>query len=279
MNRRIAASLFAAAAMMLSGEIARAEDRTISEAFAAGDPASHITVDHTIWAGLLSRYVETAPDGIDRFDYAHVTPADRALLKSYLNALQSVVPAHLNPTEQHAYWIDFYNALTVEVILVHYPVKSILDISSGYLSFGPWDMELVTVAGRKLSLNNIEHDILRADWHDPRVHYALNCASLGCPNLQPVPYTGHGLDAQLDAAARAFVNHPRGAAVRHGRLIVSKIYQWYAKDFGGTNEAIIAHIRRYAAPKLAAQLAQISHIEKYQYDWTLNAPGTKFTAP
>lgn len=279
MNRRIAASLFAAAAMMLSGEIARAADRAISEAFAASDPASRIVVDHTAWAGLLSRYVKTAPDGIDRFDYAHVTPADKALLKSYLKALQGVDPARLNPSEQHAYWIDFYNALTVETILEHYPVKSILDISSGFLSFGPWDMELVTAAGRKLSLNNIEHDILRADWHDPRVHYTLNCASLGCPNLQPVPYTGHDLDAQLDAAARAFVNHPRGAAVRHGRLIVSKIYQWYAKDFGGTNEAIIAHIRRYAAPGLADGLAQVSHIARYQYDWTLNAPGTHFTAP
>lgn len=279
MNRRIAASLFAAGAMLLSGGIARAEDRVISETFAASDPTSHIVVNHAVWAQLLTRYVKMAPDGIDRFDYAHVTLADRALLKSYLNALQSVDPARLSASEQHAYWIDFYNALTVETILDRYPVKSILDISSGFLSFGPWDMELATVAGRKLSLNNIEHDILRADWHDPRVHYTLNCASLGCPNLQPVPYTGHDLDAQLDAAARAFVNHPRGAAVRHGRLIVSKIYRWYAKDFGGTNEAIVAHLSRYAAPDLAAQLVQVSHIARYQYDWTLNAPGTQFTAP
>lgn len=279
MGRSVAASLLAIVAVVFTGEIARAQDRAVSEAFAANDPASRVAVDHTVWVQILGRYVQTAPDGINRFDYVHVTKADRTLLKSYLKTLQSIDPLHLDAAEQHAYWIDFYNALTVDVILDHYPVKSILDISSGLFSFGPWDMKLVTVDGRRLSLNNIEHDILRADWHDPRVHYALNCASLGCPNLQPVPYTGRDLDAQLDAAARAFVNHPRGVAIRHGRLTVSKIYQWYAKDFGGTNKAIVAHIRRYAAPALAAQLAQISHIQKYQYDWTLNAPGTTFTPP
>jgi hypothetical protein len=248
--------------------------------FAAENPQSLITIDHTAWGEILSRYLIVNPISINRFDYRRITPADRAKLQSYLARLQTVNPATLAAAEQHAYWINFYNSLTVEVILEHYPVQSIRDISSGWFKPGPWDLKLVTVKGQKLSLNNIEHDILRKYWKEPRVHYALNCASLGCPDLAVRSYSGSALDAELDAAARAFVNHPRGVYLKNDRLILSSIYDWYRKDFnGGTDGAIIASVRKYADPQLAVQLGHQSLISGYQYDWRLNAPGANFDVP
>ncbi len=255
-----------------------AYDKAVSVAFARSDPTSHTVVDHTAWARVLARRLQAAADGINRFDYAKASQSDKIELAAYLIELQRVSPAGLNASEQHAYWINFYNALTVKVILEHYPVRSIRDISSGLLSFGPWDLELASVDGHKLTLHNVEDDILRANWRDPRVHYALNCASLGCPNLQPVPYSGAHLDAEVDAASRAFINHPRGVELRGGRLSVSKIYRWYAEDFGGSDTAILAHLRKYASPALAARLAGVSSIDSYQYDWRLNAPGILFAS-
>ena len=132
--------------------------------FAVANPQSQITIDHTIWGEILSRYLIVNPIVINRFDYRRVTSADRTRLQSYIALLQAVNPATLAAAEQHAYWINFYNSLTVEVILEHYPVQSIRDISSGWFKPGPWDLKLVTVKGKRLSLNNIELDILRKYW-------------------------------------------------------------------------------------------------------------------
>jgi hypothetical protein len=255
----------------------RAADLSI---FAAASPQSQTVVDHTAWGEILGRYVQAKSGYINRFDYARVTAADRAKLQSYLARLQEVDPAALAPAEQHAYWINFYNALTIEIILKKYPVGSIRDISSGWFSFGPWDLMLVTVKGQKLSLNNIEHGILRKFWKDSRVHYALNCASMGCPDLAATPYSSRSLDAALNKAARAFVNHPRGVSLLNGRLILSSIYDWYRNDFdGGSDKAVIASIRKYAEPQLSALLLKASRIDGYQYDWRLNAPGAHFELP
>ena len=268
-----------AASLLLGGPAAIAQDADIAHAFAAATPESRIVIDHAEWAALLGRYLHADPGGINRFAYGAVTPADHARLKTYIARLQTISPRALNAHEQHAFWINLYNALTIEVVLDHYPVKSIRDISSGWFTFGPWDLPLATVAGRSLTLNNIEHDILRKNWRDPRVHYALNCASLGCPNLAPLPYSGGSLDRELDTAAHAFVNHPRAVWLRNGRLVLSNIYNWYAKDFGdGSYAAVIAHIRHYADATLAAQLTRQATMSAYQYDWQLNAPGTQFEA-
>jgi hypothetical protein len=133
--------------------------------------------------------------------------------------------------------------------------------------------KLVAVRGERLSLDDIEHRILRPLWRDPRIHYVVNCASLGCPDVPPVPLTGVNAENLLEAAARAYINHPRGAAVRDGRLEVSNIYRWYRADFGGSEASVIAHLRRYAAPALADQLQGISAIDRYRYDWALNDAG------
>ncbi|MCZ6729312.1 MAG: DUF547 domain-containing protein, partial [SAR324 cluster bacterium] len=104
----------------------------------------------------------------------------------------------------------------------------------------------------------------------PRIHYALNCAAVGCPNLQPVPFTAENSDPLLESAARQFINDPRGAHVRDGRLTVSKIYNWFAADFGGSEAGVIAHIFPYAAPALRAALQEARGIDRYEYDWRLN---------
>lgn len=226
---------------------------------------------NAIWGSLLKTYVSTPPDGINRFDYKHVSGTDRKRLASYLDQIQMLDPSKMPDEEQKAYWINLYNALTVKLVLDHYPVKSIRDIRSGFFSIGPWNKELAHVGEKPLSLNNIEHDILRKRWKDNRIHYALNCASLGCPNLQPEPFTAHRLNEQLDHAASAYVNSPRGANIRNGKLTVSSIYDWYAEDFGTSDKSVIAHIASYSTAARAAQLNKMSDIYTYQYDWSLNA--------
>jgi hypothetical protein len=129
----------------------------------------------------------------------------------------------------------------------------------------------VSVEGRQLSLDDIEHGIMRPTFADPRVHYAVNCAAIGCPNLAPRAWRAETLDRDLDGAARAFINHPRGVMGRpDGSLRVSSIYKWFKEDFGGTDAGIIAHLRRYAGPVLLAKLTADARIFDDHYDWALN---------
>ena len=143
-------------------------------------------------------------------------------------------------------------------------------ISPGLFADGPWGAKLITVEGEQVSLDDIEHRILRPIWRDPRVHYAVNCASLGCPDLHARAWIAEGLDASLDAAARTYVNHPRGARVEDGRLIVSSIYDWFEEDFGGSDAGVIAHLKTFAAPPLAQALSSITRVSDDRYDWRLN---------
>jgi len=234
-------------------------------------PGSARTAAHDDWAGFLAAYRVVGADGIARLRYAAVAPADRARLDAYVAGLAAQPVDALDRPEQMAFWLNLYNALTVRTVLRHYPVASIRDIriSPGLFSVGPWGRKLVAVAGEEVSLDDIEHRILRPLWRDPRVHYGLNCASLGCPDLPARPFAGADVDAMLEAAARTYVNHPRGAAVEGGRLFVSSIYDWFADDFA-TDGGVLAHLHRHAAPALAGALAQAGRIEGDRYDWRLN---------
>ena len=238
----------------------------------AHDPAASTRIDHGAWAGFLDRYVEVGADGINRVAYGQVTPEDRAILDGYVDALALAPVSSLSRPEQMAFWINLYNALTVQLVLDRYPVDSIrdIDISPGLFSDGPWGKKLVATEGERLSLDDIEHRILRPIGQDPRVHYAVNCASLGCPNLQPEPFRADRLEEQLEHAARSYVNHPRGVAIVEDELVVSSIYEWFKEDFGGTDQGVIAHLRRHAAPDLAAALARFTALDDDRYDWRLN---------
>lgn len=198
-------------------------------------------------------------------------PADRSALDGYLKRLSTVPVNQLARPEQLAFWINLYNARTVALVLDRYPVNSIRDIKFKLFALGPWSERLLEVAGRKLSLNDIEHGIIRPLWRDPRIHYALNCAALGCPDLRKSAYSGADIEAALEEAARDYVNDPRGMRFDdRGRLTVSKIYLWYEEDFGRSVDGVLAHLRRYADPGLAARLHGRERVDDYAYDWSLN---------
>jgi len=225
--------------------------------WAINQPGSNIAVDHSIWNCFLSRYVITDNGGLNRLRYRSVTGSDRHALQRYLQQLQSTDVRSLNKNEQLAFWLNFYNAQTVETVLARYPVRSIRQIKTNPLDvMGPFDDPAVTVLGQTLSLSDIENKIVRANWDDPRIHYALNCASYGCPNLARTAWQAYDLDARLNHAATSFINSGRAVKVGPlgGTVAVSKIFKWYKDDFGGSDEAVLAHIRQYAFPQLSARL-------------------------
>ncbi len=245
-------------------------------AFAQSSDQSSLTVDNTAWNTFLERYVAAEDDGVARVRYGAVTQEDRKGLDGYVAMLEATDPTLLSSDEQLSYWINLYNAVTIALILDHYPLTSIRKIKSGPFDFdGPWDDKLVTVRGEALSLNDIEHAIIRAVFNEPRIHYAVNCASIGCPDLRPQAYDGASVDRALDEQARAYVNHPRGVSVdQKGRVTASKIYAWFREDFGETEENILNHIRLYADPALGEALEGAEEIRRYEYDWSLNDAST-----
>lgn len=244
-------------------------DSGLAQYWSRSNQTSEISIDHGTWSQLLATYIDEK-QGLNHFRYSQVTPADRDALKSYLERLQSVIVTELSERQQYAYWINLYNALTIKEILDHYPVNSIRDISYSLFSRGPWKEKLVTVEGMKLSLDDIEHEILRPVFQDNRIHYAVNCASIGCPNLQATAFTADNLDDLLDVAAKQYVNHPRGVTIDGDKLTASSIFDWYAKDFGDSDKQIIEHFIQYADTGLAQELDAFRKINRYEYDWRLN---------
>ena len=229
-------------------------------------------IDHGAWTELLQRYVGKGEADLNTFAYGKVSAADRAALGNYLQSLEAVEVTGYNRNEQLAYWLNLYNAVTIKVVLDHYPVKTIRDIDiSGFLRNGPWQKELVTVEDTPLTLDDIEHAILRPIWKDPRIHYGVNCASVGCPNLQTSAFTGDTVHDQLDAGATAFINSSRGVAVdSDGSVSVSSIYSWFAYDFGNSQKGVMTHLLKYANADLAEKLRKTGRIGDTHYDWALN---------
>ena len=265
---RFGAAICAGAAM---ASAAGAPAAQLWERWLAHDPASETRVDHSLWSDFLAKYL-SKKDGITRVDYAAVDVQDRELLQDYLNSLSATAVDSLARPEQLAFWINLYNALTVETILKHYPVDSIREISSGFFSSGPWGEKMIDIADEKLSLDDIEHRILRPIWKDARLHYAVNCASIGCPNLAGEAFTAANTERLLEQGAHEYVNHPRAVEVRDGSLVVSSIYKWFGEDFGGSDQAIIEHLRQHAGEQLRTDLAGFDSIAADHYDWALNRP-------
>ena len=229
-------------------------------------------VNHQAFQDLLNLYLnDNNSTGINRFDYGGVSGKDKNKLKNYLKYLSNIKITDFNKNEQMAYWINMYNALTVDTILWKYPVDSIKDIKSGLFTPGPWKLKLITVENIELSLNDIEHSILRPIWKDKRIHYAVNCASLGCPNLSKTVYSSGSLNKMLDSAAVDYINHTRGVNFENNKLILSSIYNWYKDDFG-TKKKLLEHLADYAEDKLKEKILSWTGSIKYGYDWELNAP-------
>lgn len=240
----------------------------------AANEASSATIDHAAWQQLLDRYLDANhPSGISRFDYAAVGEQDQAKLDSYLERLQQLDPRTYSKPEQFAYWVNLYNAATVAKVLAAYPVDSILKVDGGLFRRGPWNKKYFRIAGQAVSLNDIEHRILRPIWQDERIHYAVNCASLGCPNLQPMAFQADQLEFQLEQAARDYLQHSRGfQLLPNGDLKLSKIFAWYQADFGSDEASLLRRLKPYLRPAQQAALAHFGGQIDYHYDWALNHP-------
>lgn len=240
---------------------------------------------HAAWSALLNKHVVLL-DGAhaSQLRYAGMA-ADRAALKAYLGTLTSVAPSTFeafSKAQQMAFLINAYNAATVELILTRYPrLASIKELGS--LLSSPWKPKIVALLGGPVSLDQIEHEMLRARgrYDDPRVHFAVNCASVGCPMLREEAYVGDRLDAQLDEQMRRFLgdrtrNRWNGA---RQRLEVSKIFDWYGEDFRLGHRGMVslpALFARHAelladAPaereRLRTQKVELAFLD---YDWKLN---------
>lgn len=236
---------------------------------AAAQPG--ISVDYSAYDRFLRQYRAVDNNDIARVRYAAVTPEDRATLGAFITRLQAIDTHTLTRDQQLAFWINLYNAQTIALILDNYPVDSIRDISNGPLRLGPWNRADLRVRAQALSLNDIEHRIVRAHFNEPRIHYAFNCAALGCPNLKAQAWRAPDLDADFDAAEQAYLAHPRGLQVgADGRVTASKIFIWFREDFGADDLALLARLVARAPPEKSAALARRGRIDSYAYDWSLN---------
>ncbi len=234
------------------------------------NPNSTTVIDHSAWDALLQKYIHTTTKNLNLFDYANVSEDDKEALEDYLDMLSEVQVTNLNLAEQRAYWINAYNAITVNLVVEAYPVSSIRSVNSLF-RLGPWSDEVFVVEDQDISLDNIEHGILRPIWNDPRTHYSVNCASFGCPNLAAKAWTASNMEEMLDTGARAFINSDRGILnISKNNIEVSSIYHWFKVDFGGNDNDVIAHLKSYAEAPLKKKLEKVTRIDDHGYDWTLN---------
>ena len=220
---------------------------------------------------MLGRYVVPDGEGYNAVDYRRFRSEALPDLRAYVAGLEALSPSAFSSGEAHAFWINLYNARTLQIVLDHYPVRSIRDIDlggGGLFGRGPWSKGVVRVEGTVFSLDAIEHEIVRPIFSDPLSHYGLNCASYSCPNLARRAYTGANVDAMLASGARDYVGHPRGVSARGGRIDASKIYSWYAADFGG-RAGLKPHWLEFASPGHASRIGP-ARIAGFRYDWRLN---------
>ncbi|MCR9181344.1 MAG: DUF547 domain-containing protein [Flavobacteriaceae bacterium] len=216
---------------------------------------SSVNLDHSDWTALLKKHV----DKEGNVDYKGFKK-DRAALTSYLNYLSQNKPdKDWSVQELLAYYINVYNAFTVELIVENYPVNSIKDIN------GPWTRAIVPIGNINMSLGGVENGLLKK-MNDPRFHFAINCASVSCPKLLDEAYTAASINEQLDRAAREFINSLENK-ISENKAELSRIFDWYEKDFKVNNiESVIEYVNQYSNTKINPG-ATITYLE---YDWGLN---------
>jgi hypothetical protein len=256
----------------------------ITTAARPADPFQGFDHTYQAYAKLLARHVQG-----DRVDYQGLA-ADRAALAevaSGFGAVEGAAERAWSRDERLAFWINAYNVFTLRAIVDHYPIRA------GWFSLGPpssirqipgvWDRLKWRVAGRNVTLDDIEHRILRPEFKEPRIHFAVNCASVGCPPLRSEPYRAADVNAQLDANARSYLASPQGVRVVGATIEVTSILKWYGGDFverfgaappaGRTAaEAAILRVVEAFGPPRAGGLARdpAARIRFLDYDWSLN---------
>lgn len=236
------------------------------------NPKSTTKIDHGTWQRFLQRHVKPQKNGLNLIDYENVEDYERSRLHNYILQLAQTDIRQYNRKEQLAFWINLYNALTVSTVLRYYPVETIQDISisGGRFVQGPWRANLLKIGTINLSLDDIEHRILRPLWEDPRIHYALCKAARGAPNIQNQAFTAENTERLLEKATKEFVASPRAMTIKDDKVTVSKIYQWSKSDFGGNDKAILDYLQKYAKADDQKVLATKEKVDAYEFDWTLN---------
>ena len=240
---------------------------TVSSCFAVNAPTSNAEpISHEIWNGLLKKHV----DAKGFVDYAGFKK-DQIELKKYLTLVENNAPSDKwSKDEKLAYWINAYNAFTIQLILdnTQHKIKSIKDIGDKVkIPFvnTPWDVKFINIGGKKMDLNNIEHGIIRKDFNEPRIHFALVCAAKSCPPLRNEAFVAERLDKQLDNQARDFINDKSKNNVTKDKAEVSKILSWYGGDFT-KKMPMVDWLNKYSATKIDKN----TPISYNDYNWELN---------
>ncbi|MEL7022044.1 MAG: DUF547 domain-containing protein [Bacteroidota bacterium] len=226
-------------------------------------------IEHKLWDELVRTHVSPSGD----VDYKALLK-DSTKMNQYLELLRSAHPNKKNWTrdERLAYWINAYNAFTVKLILDNYPLYSIKDIKEGlpFIS-DTWTIEFIQIEGKTYHLNHIEHGIIRPRFEEPRIHFAVNCASISCPKLRNEAYTAARLEEQLSAQARDFLANPSKNQLANGDTVkLSKIFDWFKGDFKKNHPSVLDFINEYAPQKIS-KTADVSYLD---YNWQLNDVGT-----
>jgi hypothetical protein len=220
---------------------------------------------HSLFTELLTKYVQNG-----KVNYNELRNDD-PLIK-YLSHLSQTNPATIEDDKDRlAFWINAYNAFTLKVICDNYPVKSITDLNSGKV----WDENLVEINGAEMSLNHIEHGIIRKQFNDPRIHFALVCAAVSCPPLRSEAFEGYKLDVQLDDQGKTFLGDKSKNYFEVDKKIahLTKILEWYGSDFGATSSEILLRIKPFLPPEIGSAIGKNPdqwRIVYNDYDWTLN---------
>lgn len=246
-------------------------------------PAQAVDFDHSSWNALLAENVEMVPGGSSStVNYAEFEE-DRAALKSYLDAMAQVSRAEFDAwskPDQLAFLINAYNAWTVELILTQYPdLVSIKELGS--LTQSPWQKAFIPLLGETLSLDNVEHDIIRGSglYNDPRIHFGVNCASIGCPALLNEAFVGSKLEQQLEMMTKGFLSDRTRNRLEDGNLAVSSIFNWYGGDFeqGWRGAETLDEFFALYADSLGLSAADVEALDSgdmeitfLEYDWRLN---------
>ncbi len=226
--------------------------------------------DHDSFDGLLARYVA---DGV-RYEEWAASEADRTALGTYVEQLQSLDPDKLDREDQLAYWINLYNAVTLRLILDHYPVKSIRDLAGEFES--PWKRPLVEVNGKSISLDAIEHQIIRPRFDEPRIHFALNCAAKSCPPLAAFAFEGEQLEAQLETVTSATMHDPTFVQIdceTNRTIWLTPLFQWYETDW--KESGVRGFLAKYLPDQEKAITDPDCAFSYREYDWTLNESMTE----
>lgn len=219
---------------------------------------------HTIWDELTKKYV--AESGF--VDYKGLI-SEKEKLNEYLHMLSTNHPNETwSSNDRKAYWINAYNAFTIKLIVANYPVETIKDLGGRiYRVNTPWDIKFINIEGKEYHLNDLEHNILRKEWNDGRIHAAVNCASVSCPKLMQGAYIGSRLDDQLDTQMKDFIHDETKNDISNPKKIkLSKLFRWFSGDFKTDGQSVISFINQYTA----SPLPESAKIEYLDYDWGLN---------